>query len=346
MSNSNKSFFQSLWDFILSLFGGKKSTAPPQPEAPGEPVDDPNEPAQTTDSKVLLIVYDPVVEPSTGKKLSEQLGWNRTDDLVMEFMSDVLENSHGMARYQVVERIDVDEFPAKVDGFRYTPQTYMDVLRNISQPHTPQEVDYYAILDQFYILRRVAENEIDEVWIFGFPHAGFYESIMAGPGAFWCNAPALKNTEASKRRFVIMGFSYERGVGEMLESFGHRVESIMSKTFEGLRGDHNLWQRFIRYEKVAPGKAALGNIHFAPNSERDYDWNNSSTVKSECYDWLHNFPDLKGDVRDVTASEWGNGDIRAHHCWWLKHIPHVAGRKNGIHNNWWQYMIDPQNVNV
>ena len=68
------------------------------------------------------------------------------------------------------------------------------------------------------------KNEVDEVWIFGFPHAGFHESTMGGPGAFWCNAAPLKNTEASKRRFVIMGYSYERYVGEMHESYGHRAE--------------------------------------------------------------------------------------------------------------------------
>lgn len=344
MSKSNKSFLQSLWDFIASLFGRKKPTQAPQPQIPSKPADDPNEPAQVTVSKVLVIVYDPVMDPASGKKLSEQMGWGRTEDLATGFMSDILQFSHGMARYQVVERIDVDEFPAKVDGFRYTPQTFMDVLRNVSSPHMPQEVGYYAILNQFDVLSRVAKKEIDEVWVSGFPHAGFYESIMAGPNAFWCNAPALKNTESSGRRFVVMGFSYERGVGEMLESFGHRVESIMHKTFESLMAEANLWQRFIRYEKVAPGKAAVGNIHFAPNSERDYDWNNPSTVKSECYDWLLNFPDFKGDVRDVTASEWGHGDIRAHHQWWLKHLPHVAGRQNGIHNNWWQYIINPQNI--
>jgi hypothetical protein len=344
MPKSRRSFLQSLWDFIASLFGRKKPTPPPQSDIPVEPVDDPNEPAKVTVSKVLVIVYDPVMDPANGKKLSERMGWRRTEELATGFMSDIVQFSHGMARYQVVERIDVDEFPAKVDGFRYTPQTFMDVLRNISSPHMPQEVDYHAILNQFNVLSRVANNEIDEAWVFGFPHAGFYESRMAGPGAFWCNAPALKNTESSGRRFVIMGFSYERGVGEMLESFGHRVESTLVKTFGHLKGDENLWQRFIRYEKVAPGKAAVGNIHFAPNSERDYDWNNSSTVKSECYDWLLNFPDFKGDIRNVTASEWGRGDIRAHHQWWLKHIPHVAGRQNGIHNNWWQYIIDPQKV--
>ena len=225
MSNSSQSFLSSLWDFIASLFGRKKPATPQQPQVPTVPADDPNEPAQITVSKVLVIVYDPVMDAATGKKLSEQLGWKRTEDLATGFMAEILQHSHGMARYQVVERFDVDEFPAKVDGFRYAPQTYMDVLRNVASPHMPQEVDYYAIIDQFDILSRVARNEIDEVWVFSFPHAGFYESTMGGPNAFFCNAPALKNCEASRRRFVVMGFSYERGVGEMLESFGHRAES-------------------------------------------------------------------------------------------------------------------------
>ena len=341
MSNPRKSIWRALLDFIASLFGGEKTPTSSQASIPP---DDPNEPAEVTVSKVLVIVYDPVMNEATGQKLSAQQGWQRIEDLATGFMADILQNSYGMARYQVVERIDVNEFPAKVDGFRYTPQTYLDVLRGVSTPYMPQEVDYYAIINQFNLLNRVARSEIDEVWVFGFPHAGFYESSMAGPGAFWCNAPALKNTEASQRRFVIMGFSYERGVGEMLESFGHRVESTLEKTFEHTYGDKNLWQRFILYEKVAPGKAAVGNIHFSPNSERDYDWNNSSTVRSECFDWLLNFPDFKGDIRSVTASDWGHGDIRAHHQWWLKHIPHVAGRQSGIHNNWWQYIIKPQNV--
>ena len=343
MSTPRKSFWQALIDFFASLFGGGETQIPTQTNVPS---DSPDESVQVTLSKVLVIVYDPVMDAATGQKLSEYLGWKRVEDLMTGFMADILQNSHGMARYQIVERIDVNEFPAKVDGFRYTPQTLMEVLRNVNAPYMPQEADYYAIINQFDLLTRVARDEIDEVWIFGYPHAGFYESIMAGPDPFWCNAPALKNTEAARRRFVIMGFSYERGVGEMLESFGHRAESILEKTFEGLMGDENLWKRFIRYDKVAPGKAAVGNIHFAPNSERDYDWNNPTTVRSECYDWLLNFPDFKGDVREVTSSEWGHGDIRAHHQWWLKHIPHVNGRQNGIHNNWWQYIINPQNVNV
>jgi len=237
-------------------------------------------------------------------------------------------------------------FPAKVDGYIYNAQTYLNVIRGSSRPYMPEEADYYAIIQRFDILQRVANNEIDEVWVFNFPHAGFYESIMGGPGAFWCNAPPLINTEASQRRFVIMGFSYERGVGEMLENTGHRAESIMEKTFEKLTGDDNLWNRFIRYEKTHPGRAALGNVHFAPNSDRDYDWGNPSTVMSECDDWLYNFPDFKGVTRKVTAADWGNGDTREHHRWWLKHFPKTNGHRNGIYNNWWQYIMNPNHVMI
>lgn len=323
----------SILDFFLKLF------RPARPSADGLV-----EPASITRSRVLVIVYDPVMDKSTGMTLSQQMKWYNPSDLMTGFMADLLEVSKGLARYEIVQRINVDEFPAKTDGFQYTPQTYLDVLHRVAPPHVPQEVDYHAILKKFDILQRVARNEIDEVWTFGFPHAGFYESIMGGPGAFWCNAPPLANTSASKRRFVVMGFSYERYIGEMFESYGHRAESIMERAFMNLSGDANLWRRFIRYEKVAPGKAACGNIHFAPNSQADYDWNNPTPVKSECYDWLLNFPNFKGDVRIVDASEWGNGDIRAHHKWWFNHFPRAAGRQNGVHNNWWQYVVSPQQV--
>lgn len=308
--------------------------------------DNDTEPPQLTIVRTLVIVYEPTMDARTGTKLSQYMGWNSVEELARGYMSDVLQVSGGLVRYQVVQRIDVDDFPAKVDGFRYDPISYYNVVQGMMRPYMPQEANYYEILNQFHLLERVASNEIDEVWVFNFPHAGFYESIMAGPDAFWCNAPPLRNTDSAGRRFVIMGFSYERGVGEMLENLGHRVESIMQKTFERVMPPNNLWERFCRYDKVSPGNAALGNVHFAPNSDRDYDWGNPSTVLSECDDWLYNFPNFRGVRRMVTASDWGNGDTREHHRWWLMHLPKTAGRMSGIHNNWWQYVMNPNNVAV
>ena len=315
-------------------------TSPPA----GFPPDSPDEPAQILNRRVLLLVYDPVVEPASGRTLSQLQNWYGAGDLVAGFSGDLLKVSRGLARYHISERLELNEFPAKVDGFRYTAKTYLDVLGGAATPHQPQEADYGAVFDEHNILARVASAAIDEIWIIAFPHAGFHESTMGGPGAFWCNSPPLLDTDASRRRFVVMGFSSERKVGEMHEAFGHRFESTMMKAFSKLTGSANLWERFIRYERSAPGLAACGNIHFAPNSERDYDWNNLTPVRSECYDWLLNFPDFAGDVRTVTSSEWGSGDMRAHHTWWLNHVPRVAGRQHGIHNNWWQYVLDPDRV--
>ncbi|HET9905642.1 MAG TPA: hypothetical protein VFQ23_03355 [Anaerolineales bacterium] len=331
-------------DFLKSFFSSPKKPSPPPKIQPAPVNDSTDEPPQVTVLKTLVIVYDPVVEASTGTKLSQFMHWNSVEELAKGYMSDILQVSSGLARYQIVQRIDVDAFPAKVNGYQYDADTYLKVMRGETRPYMPQEADYHAIIERFNVLESVATGEIDEVWVFNFPHAGFYESIMGGPGAFWCNASPLRNTESALRRFVIMGFSYERGVGEMLENMGHRAESIMEKTFENLEEDVNLWKRFTRYEKTHPGRAAVGNVHFAPNSDRDYDWNNPSTVVSECDDWLYNFPNFKGTTREVTAADWGDGDIREHHKWWLSHFPKTAGRRNGIHHNWWQYIMNPNHV--
>ncbi len=345
-------------DFLNLLFGRKPRT----PSAPsGLPADSPDEPAQITRVNVLLLIYNPVLDAAGGERLADRPGWSRPDDLVNTIASDLLNASQGLVRYQIAERLELDEFPVLADGFRYTPQTYLDVLSGRTAAHSPARVDYRALLQRFDLLQRVGRGELDEVWVMAPPHVGFYESIMAGSGAFWCNAPPLPDTASCARRFVIMGFSYERGPGEALESYGHRAESILGKVFNcqsfitwaytpnrqppTVGSELNLFQRFLCFDQIAPGRAAVGTIHHAPNSLRDYDWGNPTPVRSECYDWL-NFPHFKGDVRMVTASEWGGGDIRAHHLWWFAHIPKSAGRKNGIHNNWWQYIANPNNVMV
>ncbi len=357
MSNPSGNSKPSFLDTLLKLFSSPK---PPTPVRVVPP-DNTTEPVRIVTARVLLVIYDPVMDPTSGVKLSEFMHWQRPDDLVNAYIQDIQETSGGMARYQVVQRVELNEFPAKTDGYRYDPQAYLDVLKNVQPPHKPEGADYQAILTGLNVLPRIAKREIDEVWLFAFPQAGFYESSMGGAGAFWCNSQPMTWSSGCSRRFIVMGFSYERGVGEMLESFGHRAESLISKVFNcqdfvawaykqgrapaTVGSTLNLFQQFISFDQIAPGKAGLGTIHYAPNSDRDYDWNNPRHVPSNCYDW-YNFPNFKNDVRQVNADEWGNGDIRAHHKWWLKHLPKMAGRKGGVANNWWQYMMDPNLVNV
>ncbi|GAB4500818.1 MAG: hypothetical protein Fur0035_03580 [Anaerolineales bacterium] len=330
----------ALLDFFKSLFGIKPA---PAPLAPSAPLNAPIEPAVIVTRRVLMLVFDPLVDTVSGQKLSQKMNWQRPEELAAGFLSDILEASGGLARYQIVQRIELNEFPLKADGFRYTMQSYAAAMTNPAAVHQPDAVDYQALLQRFDILNKVAANQIDEVWVFAFPLAGFYESVMGGLGAFWCNSNPLPNTAACPRRFIIMGFSYERKVGEMLESFGHRAESILERVYARVKPENNLWQKFIRYEKSHPGQAECGNVHFAPNSERDYDWGNPTPVQSRCDDW-YNFPNFKGVVKTVSAADWGGGDMREHHRWWLKHFPKAAGHSNGIANNWWQYVMDVNRV--
>ena len=276
------------------------------------------------------------------RTLVDVLGWNDPDRLADELASDLRDVSHGYANFEIVERLQVDVFPVKKDGFQYTGRTFLQAWQTRRGFHMPDDVDYHAILAGSDLVNKINAGQIDEVWTLSYPYAGFYELRMAGPGAFWCNAPPLEQTGA-QRRFVIMAFNYERGVGEMLESFGHRAESILMRLYTDIPGPNNLWKRFTLYDKIAPGRAEVGNIHFAPNSQQDYDWGNPTPVLSRCRNW-QNFPDLSGDPVRVTCREWGSGDIRAHHRWWFSLLPHVSGETNGYPNNWWEPILDPNRV--
>lgn len=315
------------------------------PQAKPDPVVTPApKPAQPVETKVLLLVFDPFMDALRSRKLSQTMPWHPVDDLLSGFMADIAETSHGLGKFKIIEKIEVDEFPVKIDGFRYDPVSYLKVLQG-GEPHVPAMADYQVILSRYDILQKVENRLVDEVWLMAFPHAGFYESRMTGRGAFWCNAPALESSAAASRRFILMGFSYERGVGEMLEAFGHRCESLLIKLHEKCAPADNLYQRFARVDVNFPGHAEVGTVHFAPNSQSDYDWANPRLVSSRCDDWRR-FPDLNGNTRLVNADEWGGGDIRMHHRWWLNHLPRAAGQTAGIDNNWWQYLMDPNRVGI
>lgn len=293
---------------------------------------------QPPPSRISLIIIDPILHGKSGRKLSEVQGWNNPDRLVNDFLQDLVSVSHGRAQYQIVERIQVDDYLQKEDGFRYTEVDYLHMIRTRHNIHQPDAVNYHSLLDGYEIIEKINRNQIDEVWTVSFPWAGFYESRMAGPGAYWCNAPPLPHTDAA-RRFVIMAFNLERGVGEMLESYGHRTESIMAHVYRSTPNSENLWEKFTRHEKSHPGRSEVGSMHYAPNSRRDYDWGNPSPVLSRFHTW-RNFPDLSGESRLADCRLWGNGDIREHHRWWFSLIPHATGKTEGISNNWWEYILD------
>jgi len=321
--------------WLANLFKSTPDNPPPAPEPTGQL-------PQPVHLKVLLVIYNPTVPSQNNRKLSEVLGWNDPDVLVQSFIADMQYASYGYANYEIAERVEANRLPIKSDGFAYTADDYAHCWQSQSGFHSPDAVNYQLILNDFNIVAKINDGLIDEVWLMGFPYAGFRESRMGGPGAFFCNGEVLTNVPTN-RRFVIMGFSYQRGVGEMFESMAHRAESIMQQVYRNSSGQVNLCERFSLYDKVAPGNAEVGTVHYAPNSQTDYEWGNPTYVPSRCKNWL-TFPDLSASPSSVNCSEWGNGDIRLHHIWWFRHFPHITGEANMISYNWWKYVADPNNV--
>lgn len=287
---------------------------------------------------VSLLVFDP---PATeaGMTVREVCGWRDPLALTSEFIASLRTASHGLVRVTVVDTVVSPEFPPKTDGFLYSSEDYLTHWRAREGWHQPDLSDYRWIIREFDLTRKIDDGLADEIWMWGGPYFGFWESTMAGPGAYFCNSDPVEGVE-STRPFVIMGFSYERGVGEMLENLGHRTESILTHVYGSWEAEStHAWNRFTLYDKVLPGRGACGNVHFAPNSEADYDWGNPRRVWSTCDDWL-GYPALRGTRRLVDSEEWGGGDIRLHHEWWFRHLPHVEGRAEGVLNNWWAYVFE------
>lgn len=286
--------------------------------------------------RALVLIVDPWVDEAAGRSLVAHYRWNDSSQLAQKFIDDISAATHGQVQFEVAETIIDRDWPPFLDNIApFNGKTFVRTWEG--KREFPGKCDYVTILEKHGVREKVASGQIDEVWMFGFPGMGCYETRMAGDGAIWCNGPVIEDFPCS-RSFVVYGFNYERDVDCMLEDLGHRAESIMAHVFRDA-GPGNAWARFTRYDKTHPGEAGCGNVHFAPNSQSDYDWGNPTYVDSTCDDWALNFPALNGLRKRVNADEWGNNDMRLHHLWWFERFPHHSGEFEGKLANWWKYIF-------
>ena len=198
--------------------------------------------------RVYAINYNPWLE-SHNQRLHQRAGWNNPVTLNNQYINDMRYSSHNIVNYRLCGSIDIDEWPLKADGFRYTDESYLQCLANWSGWHTPDGVDYRMIVRNHDLARRVDFGEIEEVFVQGAPYFGYWESTMAGYGGYWCNSGPQQRV-ASSRIFIMMGFNFERGVDCMLENYGHRTESIMRRTYGSWEPQKtHMWNRFTLYDK-------------------------------------------------------------------------------------------------
>lgn len=329
--------------------------------------------------KVLLIEIDPTLTKGTiggiscrNKKASVCLNQDSTL-AVNEIIEDLEYTSHNTLKIEIVKREYLNEFPKyknKINNltgssYSFDEDTWLDIMKygwinSIKDSRVISNglynFDYDYIINKYNLEERRNNNEFDEVWLLNsdpiYP-TSIYESLIAGNNAYWMNGESIY---LNCKNFKIMNISIARR-DVNLESFGHATESILSNVFttrynsyekDSLTNfdinDLNLWERFTLNNYASPGYASVGNMHFAPNSSDDYDWQNQSNVNSS-YDEWNNYPNITGKTTYVNSSIWvpytNNlfSAARMHHRWWFSLIPHTEGRtKDGYSNNWWEYL--------
>lgn len=341
---------QDTWDFGFDVYydGVQFANRSPDTLPPAGPAAPAGVNPDAISPKVLVYVFDPVMENLGGVRQHAAYGWDDPVSLASQVAVQFENNSHGLVNYQLQTQV-VDAHPYFEDGFQHTDLTFA-VAWNARDFHDTSHFDYARFAIENNIAERIDSGDIDEVWIYAGPISGMWESAMGGAGAYWINGPT--QPIPSERAFPIMGLNFERGVAEAIHSFGHRVEGTLDHIYDtqGTQID-NSWDKFTFQNRYESGLGGLGNVHFPVNGTSDYDYGNSTFVTSNADDW-YNYPNFQGLTRSINAQEWYDpeygeqfgefeGEQYGYLNWWYDHLPHFAGRGTDFRlNNWWRYVVD------
>jgi hypothetical protein len=299
---------------------------------------------------VIVINFDPVLKTREGRRLHEYMKWSDPWKLTERMVEDARDCSGGYVDYRVVERVDFDGFPTFRDGFSYSEEGFLRMWEKERDKAEKSMTSFQWLFKRFDLEKKIRALDVREIWLWGAPYMQWDELHWKIPGDKvpyqtdnpWFYRPY--DIPDIGRTVWIMGWNYERGEGEMLESYCHRIESVLSLTvgrgaWDPKKYPENIWNRFSRVDKDFPGQAEVGTVHYAPNSRSDYDWSHTNAVWTFADDWL-TYPNLPRDRKLQNAKTGGWEGITGHHLWWMKRLPKAAGSTDGFYNNWWQYIVN------
>jgi hypothetical protein len=295
-----------------------------------------NFPDRNIDITVMVIVFNPSIG---SKKLNIHYNWQDPRTLTNEIVDYWGDTSQGKVNYKIGEVIEVDEFPLLEGGFKFDADSYK-ACREQREGCPDSMLDYEGLLSQYNVCEKAnATDGLFELWLWGAPYFGFWESSMAGPNAFYINGGVITDTNCNKL-VPIMGFSYERYLEQAVHNYGHRTEYGLAGLYKtspiGAVPLKNIYDRFI----YTPGFYAVhgtkqrpwgcGNIHYPPNSDRDCIYSIKSNELSYC-----GLGDLDANlVAPINCDAWGCAEL-GYYVFWFQHFPDPK---------WWEYVFDPQTV--
>ncbi len=307
-------------------------------------------PAGLTQKRVQVVIFDPILESQGNKRLSQYLGFKNSQLMTNEIIDALKKASKGQVNYVINETQVLDEFVPYTDGYRYTDSEYLNDYQNGTFDHGDNGkdqpmFDYKKVINDKAWCTKRNSGEIDEVWIWGYPNAGLWESNLAGPGAFWYNSSPTTGTTCQKL-LPTMGFNNNVSTDLALHSYGHRIESTMENIFNGWNSvtGFSPFDTFTKKNIDSTGQSRCGNIHFGPNSSTEHDYSNQSTVQSACDDW-YEYPNLPStpNFKATNCSAWGCTQL-GFMTWWMSHVPNKDGFLDGKSTNWWRYIVDYENT--
>ena len=301
-------------------------------------------------ARVVVVIYDPILEDHGGVRLTEHVKANDPVHFSHILVDVIRQASWGYLNYEIVDVLRIDGYPRKVDGFRYTDQTYLAARQK--NEWQPSSSSYRDILAENDLIARSRREGITEVWLWGAP--GFHFDEFAGyvkdryqrfgpTDNEWLYRPYDIPGEELGRTFWVMGFNYEVGADNMVHSYTHRVESQGALAFgDGIwdpKTRRDPWNVFTFLELDFPGLPSMvGNCHVPPNGQGGYDYGNARVVPSWADAWVR-YPDLRGAARGISREDWGGTQL-GYQKWILEHLPKGPGATRWGYNNWWVYIAN------
>ena len=340
-----------------------------------------------TNVKVLMITYLPTQddfrldaeETGSSETLTNKLSQINTFAHQTKFMleegsrfqgyryqrSEVLEPVTPYIGYEIIDHIVVYESMPR--GF------VRNLAANIFYP------DYIDILNRHNIAEYVNNQDVKEVWIWGYHHGQIepVESNMASPltGDISNSLRIPNDLPILDKSYTVYNYNYNRTAAQSVHNHGHQIEHIVRYVNDRQDGDQALSFELLEFSRYSEGtdikfpstwtvgQGRMGNVHFPLNARYSYDYhsptsiysdieqivpgrasvepNDPGVIEADLQTWsLINYT-WPGDVVEPTLTE---KEEMQWYIYWMQNLP---GLDNGITvgesevmTNWWAYLAD------
>ncbi len=236
------------------------------------------------------------------------------------------------------------------------------------------QADYETIFEDFDLQHYIEEEGVKEVWIWygqcampDWPsydsdihkpenYVEFVESNMSSPltGDISNSYRFADDLPIYEKSYVAYCYNIKRSQAEAVHDHGHQLEAMYNYIAKKQDGDNSLFINdfcgYVEDSETSPiGRA--GDCHHPPNTDEDYDYENTTLVQSDIEDWI---PE-GGTTKAVNCNTWGDidydwpdGDLvqKTESQWYIYWMQSMPGYQNQIPygdtemENWWQFTAD------